>query len=155
MTKQHHVMGIIFTLTLIGCATPQQYHINAGNRTYKEGNLEESKQHFYKCSQNKVPVCMTKMGMINYEQGSQEEAIAWFKMAAKHGESNAISNLKKLNEDVPPLEVEQIKSTGKSTEPIPLLGLLNAMVQGYNKGASNRVNCTTYDLGGIYETRCK
>jgi hypothetical protein len=145
---------MICALLIVGCASTAQKEINAGNREMAAGNQVAAIKHYYKCAEELVPACMTKVGKIQYDHGNQDLAIKWFNFGARFGDQHAVANLQKLGQTVPPADM--IKQEYRNTEDgVTALGLLAAMAQGY-AGNNGNTNCTAIDLGGgIYSANCR
>lgn len=147
------IIILIAAITLSACAMPDHYHRNAGDRLYKEKNYQEAFNHWVKCAKNGDIGCMNNLGILLYQSGHQELGVKWLQKAASHGNLKSAETLQALNKPVPP--VNRVAATQES-ESANLLGLANAILEGYNRSGRDRIHCDSIMIGeGMIDTECR
>jgi hypothetical protein len=134
-----------------GDLTEKDYNAKQGMAEFNKGDYAAASHYWAKCAKAGQLVCMNNLGMVQYKAGHKDLGLGWINAAASKGHKGAIKNLHDFGLPIP---AQESTSEGPSTIDA-LLGLANAGLEGYNQNARETVNCTTYDLGGIYNTRCK
>ena len=142
---------IVLMFLITGCATNQS-NFQTGNRMYYKGNMAGASKFFYRCAQAGETACMYNLAIVHLETGYDKSAISWLTRAARYNHPDSISKLTALNQPIP--QVVQ-RAAYQPEEDITLFGAVNSALEGYNRGNSKRINCTSMDLGGIISTTCR
>lgn len=167
-SKLHRVFGLLIAAWLVvGCATTY----NDGTRAAQNGNWPLAEQLLRKAIQegDDVPSAWTNLGYVYMSTNRMDLAIRAYTMAARYGDTQAQSNLVRLNKPVPSPDLAKAQA-GSGTD--ALTNILGAAVDGYNQGrtagaaapqqvykgpeAPQRVTCNTTQTGqGTATTECQ
>jgi hypothetical protein len=143
---------------LLPIAAEASDHYTNGEKELSAGNYNQAKQHFYRCAKERDLRCFNKMGITNFQQGDEKEAIAWFNLGARVGDANSVENLKRLDQPVPMADLIQNQHpTQESTDNTggDLMQILGGIGRGVSESTRRSRNCTSMVTGDIVETSCR
>jgi hypothetical protein len=145
----------IFLLPSISIASD----FSDGVNYYQNGNIADAIDSFSKCKDTNVD-CIHNLGVSYAARGQEQEARKWITESARYGNQKSINLLKKAKLPVPNTDLAQNleKNQNKPVDDsVSLIGVMNAIVQGYNNGGrgNNNINCDVLDYGAIKSVDCR
>lgn len=137
------LLAALLFVALSGCANYATQQANAYNR----GNFAEAERLAIEAIRtgNEVDKSWFNLGLIYERKGQRDQAVKAYTMSARYGNQRAPGALATLGAPVPaPDLVRQTDTSGVA-----------AALDGFNRGYSGGINCTTYGFDDLKRTNCR
>lgn len=138
------LLPVLAIALLFGCASPRQ----VGSEALARGDLRTAEQQLTIAARQGDGAAWNDLGALYHRQGKIQQAIDAFNMGARYGDPTARANLARNKLPVPAADLAK-SATAPDTSG------LAAALDGFNRGYSGGLTCTTFGDSSLSRTSCR